>query len=413
LAIACPDCCTLLSFPVLPRRSTAVCLRCHNPIATTIGRSLDAALACSLATLLLLVPADVLPLLAAEAFGRRSRASLIGGITQLWNHEWILLAGLSAIFVILLPAVRLGLLCAVLGALRLHYRPAWLGRAFRWAMWLDRWAMVDVFLVAVAAGYYYLNNVERLALSIQVGGVFLMAAGLLTMLSRATLDEQTVWRAIGADVAAAPGEPATGCSACGLVQPSGGAGTSCLRCGLRVRRRKPHAAARTAALASAAFILLIPANVYPMNISVLLGTRATYTSFGYVLQLWSLGLWPLSVLVFWTSIVNPAVMVLSLVWCVISVWRGSDRRLVLKTRLARLVGEAGRWSETSPLSIVFFVPLVDFGSLGAESAGWGATAFILMSLLTIAATVTFDPRELWDTASRTGIAGEASHPEAA
>jgi len=409
LAIACPDCGTLLSFPVLPRRSTAICVRCHNPIATTIGRSLDAALACSLGTLLLLLPADVLPLLSAEIFGRRSRASLIDGIAQLWGHEWILLAGLSAVFVILLPAVRLGLLSAVLGALRLDYRPSWLGRAFRWAMWLDRWAVVDVFLVAVAAGYYYLNNIERIAITIEAGAVFLTGAGVLTMLSRATLDEQTVWRAIGADVASAPGEPSAGCSACGLIQPLTQAGTSCLRCGLRIRLRKPHAAGRTAALAAAASILFIPANLYPMNVSFLLGIHKTYTNFGYVLQLWSLGLWPLSVLVFWTSIVSPALLVLSLGWCVASVWRGSDRRLVLKTRLARLVTEAGRWSETSPLSVVFFVPLVDFGSLGAESAGWGATAFILMSLLTIAATVTFDPRQLWDTAPRAGIADEANH----
>lgn len=409
MAIACPDCGTLLSFPALPRRSTAVCGRCHNPIATTIGRSLDAALACSLGTLLLLLPADVLPLLSAEVFGRRSRASLIDGIAQLWAHEWILLAGLSAIFVMLVPTVRLALLSAVLGALRLDWRPRWLGRAFRWAIWLDRWAMVDVFLVAVAAGYYYLNNIERIAVTIQVGGAFLTAAGLLTMLSRATLDEQTVWRAIGADVISEPGEAAAGCAACGLIQPLTRAGTPCLRCGLRVRLRKQHAAGRTAALATAALILLIPANLYPMNVSSLLGAHETYTNFGYVLQLWNLGLWPLSVLVFWTSIVSPAVLLLSLGWCVASVWRGSDRQLVLKTRLARLVTEAGRWSDTSPLSIVFFVSLVDFGSLGAESAGWGATAFILMSLLTIAATVTFDPRQLWDSASRTGIAEETGH----
>jgi len=393
----------------LPRRSTAVCLRCRKPIATTIGRSLDAALACSLGTLLLLVPAVTLPLLEAEVLGRRSRASLIEGIVRLWSHEWVLLAALSGIFVILLPALRLVLLSAVLGALRLGYSPAWSGRAFRWAMGLDRWAMVDVFLVAVAAGYYYLNDIERIAVTIEVGAIFLTAAGLLTMLSRATLDEQTVWRAIGPDVTSKPAAEAAGCSACGLVQTLRQEGAPCPRCGLRVRSRKPHALGRTAALAAAAFILLFPANLYPMNISFLLGARETYTNFGYVLQLWSLGLWPLSVLVFWTAIVNPALLILSLGWCIASVWRASAGRLVLKTRLARLVAEAGRWSETSPLSIVFFVPLVNFGGLGAESAGWGATAFILMSLLTIAATVTFDPRQLWDSASRTGIADATGH----
>jgi len=153
-------------------------------------------------------------------------------------------------------------------------------------------------------------------------------------------------------------------------------------------------------LVCAAFILIFPANIYPMNTSDMLGTQLSYTNFGYVLQLWHLGLWPLGVLTFWTSILNPAVMLACLGWCVLSVWRRSGRRLVLKTRLLRIVAEAGRWSETGPLTIVFFVPLIDFGHLGAEAAGWGATAFIIMTLLSMAASVTFDPRLMWDAASR-------------
>jgi len=44
------------------------------------------------------------------------------------------------------------------------------------------------------------------------------------------------------------------------------------------------------------------------------------------------------------------------------------------------------------------VPLVHFGSLGSEDAGWGATAFMMMTFLTMVASVTFDPRLMWDVA---------------
>jgi len=407
VAIACPDCGTLLSFPPLPRRSTALCLRCRNPIETTIGRSVDAALACSIATLALLPLMDTLPLLRAELLGQRSESSLIEGVAQLWGHDWIVLAGLSVVFVIVLPAVRMALLAMVLGALRLGRRPRWLGPAFRWAVWLDRWAMIDVFLLAVGVGYYYLTTIERLDVTIEVGGRFLLAAGLLTMLSRATLDERTIWRAIGGETTNVPDDRAIGCRTCGLVQSTAREGAPCPRCGARIHARKRDAVAITAALVSASFILLFPANISPMNTSNLLGIHLAYTNFGYVLQLWRLGLWFLAVLTFWTSILNPALMMACLGWCVLSVWRRSGRRLVLKTKLLRAVVEAGRWSETGPLSIVFFVPLIDFGHLGAEAAGGGATAFIVMSLLTMAASVTFDPRLMWDAASRTGIAGPA------
>jgi paraquat-inducible protein A len=240
--------------------------------------------------------------------------------------------------------------------------------------------------------------------TIESGGRLLLAAGLLTMLSRATLDERTVWRAIGGEAPCAPRQEAMGCAACGLIQATAREGMPCRRCAARMRVRRPHTAAIAAALLSAAFILLFPANIYPMNTSDLLGQRLQYTNFGYVLQLWHKDLWPLGVITFWTSILNPALMMAALGWSVVSVWRRSRRQLVLKTRLVRLVAEGARWSQTGPLTIVFFVPLIDFGPLGAEAAGWGATAFVLMSLLTIAASVTFDPRLIWDAAPRAGMA---------
>jgi paraquat-inducible protein A len=411
VATACPDCGTLLSFPPLPRRSTAICLRCHNAIETTIGRSLDVALMCALATLALLPLVDTLPLLSAELLGQRSESSLLAGVVQLWQHDWMVLPALSVIFVIVLPPLRMALLALVLATLRLGFRPPWLGRAFRWAVWLERWAMIDVFLLSVAIGYFYLTTIEHIDVMIRSGGRILLAAGVLTTLTRATLEERTVWRAIGGEPASVPHDSAIGCRACGLIQPPKQEGAPCPRCGARIHVRKPNAAAATAALVSAGFILLLPANISPMNSSDLLGVHLAYTNFGYVERLWHLGLWPLGVVTFWTSILNPALMMACLGWCVLSARRCSSRLLVLKTKLLRMVAEAGRWTETGPLTIVFFVPLIDFGHLGAETAGGGATAFIVMGLLMMAASVTFDPRLMWDAAARTRTAsGKPDRP---
>lgn len=408
MAIACPDCGALLSLPPLPRGSSAVCLRCRAPIETNIGRSANAALACAIGTLILLLPLDTLPLLQADFLGQSSERSLFAGVALLWHHDWIVLAGLSAVFVIVLPVVHAALLVLVLGTLRLGARPPWLGRAFRWVVHLNPWSMLDVFLLAVAVGYYYLADVEQVHLTIQTGGVLLLIAGLSATLSRATLDEQAVWRAIGDESHPAAGEGAVGCGTCGLIQPATRARAGCLRCGTRHCSRRRNSASRAAALLLAAFVLFFPANIYPMNTSDLLGSRDSFTNFGYVRQLCELGLWPLGAITFWTSIVSPALMIGAVGWCVLSARRRSTRRLSLKTRLLRLVAQSCRWSLTGPLSIVCFVPLIDFGHLGAEAAGWGATAFALMALLLTAAAVTFDPRLMWEARPRTGIADHAA-----
>jgi len=400
VTIACPDCGTLEEIPRLLRRDTAVCIRCQSDLEKTNGRSLGAALACSLATFLLLVPVNVAPLLRVDIFGMHSQNITAAGVAQLWGRGWILLAGLSALFVIILPFLRFGLLSAVLAALRLERHPRWLGSAFRWALWLDPWAMIDVYLLAGCVGFYRLINIDQAHVTIQLGGACFIAAAFLTMLSRATLDKRTVWRAIGGETHATKGEPMLGCTTCDLVLPLAHEGRRCPRCDARLRARKLDAAAWTAALLIAALVLIFPANIYPMNVSNHLGQQVNYTIMTGVQDLFKAGLYPLGVLIFCTSILTPGVKILALGWCVLSVYRGSRRHLVTKTKVLRVIAEMGRWSKTDPFAIVFFVPLVHFGAMGSEDAGWGATAFMMMTFLTMVASVTFDPRLMWDVAGR-------------
>jgi paraquat-inducible protein A len=398
MTIACPACGTLETLPPLPGGSTAVCLTCRTPLEKTSGRSMTAALAFSSATFLLLFPLNILPLIRVDMVRRHSENVIGAGVAQLFNNGWIVLAGLSAVLVIVLPFVRFGALTAVLVSLRLGRRPRWLGPAFRWAVWLDPWAMLDVFLLAACVGYIRLSQLSQAQISIEPGGACFIAAALFTMLSRATLDRRSVWRAIGGEIAAQPGADMIGCTACDLVQPASRVGRACSRCGAQLRERKTRAIARTAALLAAAFILLLPSNVYPMNVSHQLGNQLGYTIFTGIVDLFKIGLWPLGVVVFCTSILIPVGKILVIGWCVLSVWRRSDRLLVAKTETFRIVAESGRWSNTDPFTLVFFLPLMNFGPLGSATAGWGATAFILMTFITMLASVTFDPRLMWDAA---------------
>ncbi len=402
MTIGCPDCGALVDLPPLPPRSSAVCVLCRGDLEKTSGRSVAAALACSLGTLLLLVPANALPLLEVHAFGMQTQNVIGDGIAVLWGQHWVLISACTVLFVILFPIAFFGLLTAVLGCIWFGYRPTWLAPAFRWAMWLELWAMSDVFLLASFVGYYRLINLGQAHVAIGLGGACFMAAGFLTMISRAALDRRTVWRALGPEATVPAGSDILSCTTCDLVQPLSCDGQPCPRCGATLRARKTDAMPRTAALVAAAFILFFPANILPMNVSHQLGNAVSYTIFTGVKDLFQAGLWPLGILVFCTSIVIPFGKIAALAWCVLSVWRPSIRHLVAKTEIFRLVADLGRWSKTDPFTIVFFVPLVHFDGMASATAGWGATAFMAMSVLTMLASVTFDTRLMWDVASAGG-----------
>jgi paraquat-inducible protein A len=60
------------------------------------------------------------------------------------------------------------------------------------------------------------------------------------------------------------------------------------------------------------------------------------------------------------------------------------------------VKEIGRWSSVDPFTIAVFVPLMTFRPIAASHAAPGATAFIGVVVLTLLASVYFDPRLMWD-----------------
>lgn len=375
-----------------------MCRLCHSDLELHDGRSITAALACSLGTFLLLFPGNLLPLVQLHIFTMHGDNTIAGGIGILWSRHWVILAGLSAVSALILPFIRFGILSAVLGSVLFGRRPRWLGPAFRWAIWLDIWAMPDVFLLGAFVGYYRLIHVNQLHVQIAIGGMCFIAAAFLAMLSRAVIDRRAVWRTIAPEAEIMPGEKTISCITCDLVQPLSREGKRCPRCGATLHARKPNAIPYTVALLVAAFVLFFPANFLPMNTSVQMGQHVNYTIFHGVRALFDNGLWPLGIVIFCTSIFIPIAKIVVQAWCVWSVRKRSNRHLVSKTKLFRLVAELGRWSQTDPFVIVFYTPLMNFGALGSANAAWGATAFMLMTYLTLVASEVFDPRLMWDAA---------------
>ncbi len=401
LTIACPDCGTLQDLPRLTRGAAAICPVCDHKLERTNGRSITAALACSLATFVLLFPANLLPFLSVSLLGVTRTTRLGSGVIALWDGQWIVLAVLVGAFAVVLPFLRFGLLTAVLLCVAGGSRPPWLGRAFRWTRHLDPWAMPDVFLIGCFIGYSRVD--ADLPVKIGAGGFCFLAAAFLTMVSRAALDRRTVWRAIAPERSAPPsGQPEISCTVCDLIAPATMANARCPRCAARLHARKPEVAVRTMALLVAGLVLYFPANFFPMSVDTQLGQLAEHRIIDGINDLFRAGLWPLGVLIFCTSIAIPLLKIVSLGWCLVSMWRRSSRSLILRTKLYRFIDEIGRWSNVDVFTIAVIVPLFRFDGLASSHAAIGATAFVLVVILTMLASQGFDARLMWDAAAASG-----------
>jgi paraquat-inducible protein A len=194
-----------------------------------------------------------------------------------------------------------------------------------------------------------------------------------------------------------------GCHECGLVCRHGPADTrsdeACPRCGTRLRLRKRESIARTWALLIAAMILYVPANFVPIMRTVSLFSADDNTILTGVVQLWQAGSWDLAIIVFVASIVVPMLKFFALGLLLISVQRRSVANMQQRTKLFRLVEVVGYWSMLDVFVVALLTGVVQFGVLAQVVPLPGVIWFGLMVVLTMLASMSFDPRLIWDNAN--------------
>jgi paraquat-inducible protein A len=159
--------------------------------------------------------------------------------------------------------------------------------------------------------------------------------------------------------------------------------------------RLPEGNSASAALALAAALMLVPANLLPVLSTESSGSNSSNTILSGSVELWRSGLWGLAAIVFTASIIIPVLKLAGLGWLLVSTRRGvpGDRRRL--TRVYAAIDFIGRWSMLDVFLAAFLTGLVQFGEFSTVTPRAGIVAFASAVVLTVLATRAFDPRVLW------------------
>ena len=153
--------------------------------------------------------------------------------------------------------------------------------------------------------------------------------------------------------------------------------------------------ARVAALALAAAVMLVPANLIPVISTNFAGQIRDDTIFSGIVVLWKQGLWGIAAIVFTASLLVPFLKLAGISVLLLAARRGPSRRARPLTRLYVTLDFIGRWSMLDVFLVAFLSGLVRFGSLATVAPRPGIVAFALAVVLTMLATQAYDPRVLW------------------
>jgi paraquat-inducible protein A len=190
------------------------------------------------------------------------------------------------------------------------------------------------------------------------------------------------------------------CPSCGLTLQVGELGpgqrAECPRCGATVTEG-PHGSLRlTAALAIAALILYVPANIYPILRMHLYGAYSESTVWDGVVSLAETRQYFVALIVFLASIVVPLLKLGALLFLVASARVRLGRRLRSRARLYRFIDVVGPWAMLDVFLLAVLVALVKLGQIATILPGPGLIAFTAVVVLTMLASASFDPRAIWE-----------------
>jgi len=178
----------------LGRIAVQKCTRCGHTLHAEKPFAVQRTWACVIASAILYVPANTLPVMVTDNALKHEEHTLIGGIHQLWVEGSWMLAIIVFIASIAVPVLKIGVLGLLAWTVR--HAPQWrqLERAklYRLIEAVGHWSMLDVYVVVLLAATVRFGAIANVAAG--PGLLAFAAVVVLTLVATWSFDPRMIWR---------------------------------------------------------------------------------------------------------------------------------------------------------------------------------------------------------------------------
>ena len=192
---ACPECDLLLNPAAPVVGDKAHCPRCGYLLQRPRKQSVERTFALSIAGLILILPANLMPLVGIKVLGTTKDGTLWSGVVMLFaEHMWglALLVFLSSI---LFPLLNIILSLLISAHLYFNKPSRHLAHWMRWLQHIDEWAMLEIYTLGIIVACVKLASMAEL--NFGFGLYAFVALLIVTGMLASSLDKVLFWRQIG------------------------------------------------------------------------------------------------------------------------------------------------------------------------------------------------------------------------
>ena len=363
----CHECGLQLVIPPLNEQQKAVCPRCQYVLTTKHKNAIERTLIFSITAALFLTFSFFFEFLTFKSSGIERSISLITSVNVLLEYNYVLLAVIEVLTIFIIPSLIL-LALIYLSLFRLSNYPPPQGRKILVGLAkLLPWNMVEIFLIGVLVSLIKIVALADIDLGLAFYSFILFSLFMLAALLHFDQRELSVWLNEGKPIVDNKK----------LHQ-------------LATPLAAKHSVQRTWALLITSVVLYIPANVFPIMNTRLLGQEDPSTIIGGVILLWQHGSYPIAMIIFIASVLVPMSKIVILAWLNYTVQKNSNMMIKERIKLYRMAEFVGRWSMVDVFVVIIIVSLVQLGDTMMVLPGYATTAFSGVVVLTMLAAMSFD-----------------------
>ena len=169
------------------------CPRCGNALHSRLPNSLSRTWALLIASMILYIPANVLPIMTTTVLGTESPSTILSGVAYFIGEGDWLLALVIFVASVLVPVLKMLSLLYLLLSLRGRGRLRTLHRTrlHRVTELIGRWSMVDVFVIGILTALVQMGMLTSIEPGL--GALAFAAVVVLTMFAAEGFDPRLLW----------------------------------------------------------------------------------------------------------------------------------------------------------------------------------------------------------------------------
>ena len=192
---ACPECDLLINHAHPTIGDKVHCPRCGFLLARPRKQSIEHTFSLSIAGLILIFPANLLPMIGIEVMGESTNGLLFSGVMALFSKTMWPVAIVVFLASILFPLVHILLSFLISGHLYFNRSCRYLASWMCWMQHLDEWVMLEVYMLGIIVACVKLMAMAEIKFG--WGLYAFIALLIITGMLTSKLDTELFWHRIG------------------------------------------------------------------------------------------------------------------------------------------------------------------------------------------------------------------------